>query len=172
MMKRTKLGVPVLLFVAAFAAGCGSFPNPGGGSNALENANSLIPAAAPLTFTQCPSAYDHPAAPIVCIDDSGTQLAAYPDEIFVYDEDPAETGSSNTILFFTKSRTGKLDLTMMSNDCTSKVWCGVVDGMCRVKVKKISNGQPAPEPCKYEVRILNSQFEPLDPTIRVGDCCP
>jgi hypothetical protein len=144
MKVRGRVLVPVAL-LAVLLAGCGSWRSMGSGH-------------------ACTVGDMDPMNPIVCIDNTGTTLKAYPETIEVFDRQVDQKPVK--ILFFTRTGTGNPKI-KPQGDCLEKVDHPV--GRAIGHVKKLGDTTSGDKRCKYDIEL--SGFEPLDPFIIVKPCC-
>ncbi|HEX8170291.1 MAG TPA: hypothetical protein VF824_07115 [Thermoanaerobaculia bacterium] len=103
-----------------------------------------------------------PERPVVCVDDSGSELSVDRDPVHVHDVMEADLKTSVPLQWFT--RTGK-DLTIkIAGGCVDVVRCNA--GHCIANTRDVA----ADTKCKYDVMVPG--FKPLDPTVIVDNCCP
>jgi hypothetical protein len=120
----------------------------------------------------CNAGSTRPEAPIVCIDDLGTELSVDPEKIVAYDRDPQKQSSPMVILFFTKSGNGDFQIVPRTGNCIEQPkdhHCPPGAGMCRVHMLRRKPSDPKEETCKYDV--IMKGFPPLDPFIVAKTCC-
>lgn len=138
----------------------------------LPACRSMYPAPVPPLGAGCTAGVNRPDAPIVCINDLGTELSAHPETITVYDRDPKKQGLPMVILFLTKSGTGTVQIIPRTGNCIEQPaehHCPPDSGVCRVHMLRRNPTDPKTETCKYDVVMKG--FEPLDPYIVASTCC-
>jgi hypothetical protein len=104
-------------------------------------------------------------APIVCIDDSGRKLRAYPDPVFVHDVKESDHLTPVEIQWYTTSGIGDVRVEMESG-CVTEKQCDH-NGKCAAKTIKGANKR-----CKYDVWIEgDAKHDRLDPVVVITTCC-
>jgi hypothetical protein len=134
----------------------------------LISACAARPAPAPLRGNPCAGGAvpaENRQAPIVCIDDSGRKLRAYPDPVFVHDVKESDRITPVEIQWFTTSGLGDVEV-QLEDGCVTEKQCDR-HGKCSAKTIRGANKR-----CKYDVWIEgDKEHEKLDPVVVITTCC-
>jgi hypothetical protein len=105
--------------------------------------------------------------PIVCVDDSASELQVYPDPVRIHDVMSDNRSTPAAIQWFTKSGKGELEVRFRDSGCVRNVVC--TGNRCNaVAARKL--GRTGEEVrCKYDV--LLSGHPTLDPETVLTGCC-
>jgi len=159
----TRIRLPLVLSLLVFSAACAHTTQP------VAEVARPRPAAIVGQEGGCPPFANRLEAPIVCIDDTGEKLSAFPDTIYAWDVHPQDKAPVN-ILWFTKSGGGSLRIEMNDKNCVGEVWCNPRTGHCRAKTLPLE-GKTQSEPCKYDVWIEGGKQPRMDPYVVIRECC-
>lgn len=105
----------------------------------------------------------------MCVDDTGATLQVSPDTVYAWDTHPQDKGPV-TILWFTATGAGNLQIKPDSDECMKNVWCSPSTGHCRATTRPLEGKGEAR--CKYDVWIEGGRQPRLDPYVIVQPCCP
>lgn len=114
----------------------------------------------------CGGAKPHPDRPIVCVDDSAEVLRVIPDSVTIHDVVSDAKHLSPSILWFTKSGRGDLQIRFRDEGCIRDVKCQ--GGQCTGAAARLDSVQEK-RACKYDVMLTNHPT--LDPEVVIVRCC-
>lgn len=132
-----------------FAGGCGSTSTQGRGHG-------------------CTVGSTRPERPIVCINNTGSELSVDPERVVAFDEYPKDSGRPMKILFFTKTGTGNFKIIEKNGNCIASQECVENAGLCRVTVVDVKDGEEDKQ-CDYDIEMAG--FPRMDPQIVIKNCC-
>ena len=122
--------------------------------------------AAPRHLSPCSGGKAHPDRPIVCVDDSADVLKVLPDPVVFHDVLSSDSTMSPSILWFTKSGRGDLQIRFRKEGCVRDIRCngpkcvGAAARLDALQDKLV---------CKYDVMLTGHPT--LDPEGIIVRCC-
>ena len=117
-------------------------------------------------LSPCGGGKVHPDRPMVCVDDSSDELVVRPDPVTFHDVLSTDKTLSPSILWFTKSGRGTLEIRFRDEGCVRDIRCngpqcvGAAARLDAVHEKRV---------CKYDVMLTGHPT--LDPETIIVRCC-